>query len=218
MPKTDSDRAKEYTERYSIGVIERNSRLSDYNRFLANQGESASIEDLVSKLLLKKKKIRIFEIGAGTGDALAELKKRFGKKVECIGIDLLLISDKTIDRRMEGDALQADFPAGCDLVFSFRALHEVGSVSEIIPKVCECLSENGLGLLSFRVSDWVNNKKIFRGEMTPKDEEYLTRLATEGQFCEIEKKIFPHMQNPEVLSGVFVKMRKRRTRGLSVRK
>lgn len=46
------------------------------------------IENEVSQLLLKKKKIRILEVGCGYGRILLELKKIFGDKITTEGINL----------------------------------------------------------------------------------------------------------------------------------
>jgi len=45
------------------------------------------LEKIISKLLKTKEKIRIFESGCGYGKVMVELKKKFGNKIEIIGMN-----------------------------------------------------------------------------------------------------------------------------------
>ncbi len=46
------------------------------------------LEKIISALLRKKKKIRVFESGCGYGKVMIELKKKFGDKIDIIGMNL----------------------------------------------------------------------------------------------------------------------------------
>jgi SAM-dependent methyltransferase len=47
------------------------------------------LEVIVSNLLKKKKKIKIFESGCGYGKVMVQLKRKFGDKIDIIGMNLL---------------------------------------------------------------------------------------------------------------------------------
>lgn len=46
------------------------------------------IEKIISDMLKKKRKIRVFESGCGYGRVMVELKKKFGDKIDIIGMNL----------------------------------------------------------------------------------------------------------------------------------
>ena len=45
------------------------------------------LEKIISKLLIKKKKVRIFESGCGYGQVMIELKEKFGDKIDIVGMN-----------------------------------------------------------------------------------------------------------------------------------
>jgi ubiquinone/menaquinone biosynthesis C-methylase UbiE len=47
-----------------------------------------SVEKIIDRMLKKKKKLRIFESGCGYGKVLMELTKKYGEKVEIVGMNL----------------------------------------------------------------------------------------------------------------------------------
>jgi ubiquinone/menaquinone biosynthesis C-methylase UbiE len=57
--------------------------LKEAKEYLGN------IEKIISDRLNKKKTVKILEIGCGYGRVMVELKKKFGEKIEIIGMNLL---------------------------------------------------------------------------------------------------------------------------------
>ena len=47
------------------------------------------LEKIISNFLKKKKKVKIFESGCGYGKVMVELKKKFGDKIEIVGMNYL---------------------------------------------------------------------------------------------------------------------------------
>ena len=47
------------------------------------------LDKVISKILRKKKKAKIFESGCGYGKVMTELKKKFGKKIDIVGMNLM---------------------------------------------------------------------------------------------------------------------------------
>ena len=45
------------------------------------------LEEIILNFLKKKKKVRIFESGCGYGKVMSQLKKKFGDKIEIIGLN-----------------------------------------------------------------------------------------------------------------------------------
>lgn len=208
---SEKPRIQKYLDRYSLGILDRSNSLELYDSFLKNQGENRGLKPIVQGLLRKKPMIRIFEIGCGTGGALLELKRLFRERVIVMGNDLLPCEEPELDESLSGDALEIDFPQECDLVFSFRAMHEIGHTGEIVEKVCECLSSQGLALLSIRIAASENGQKIFLGEMTSEDEQFLTELPNKLQTCRVEKRFFSDPTDSHVLAGVFIRIEKKKT-------
>jgi len=57
------------------GLAEANSKLGD-------------IESIISEMVKEKGKIRIFESGCGYGKVMMELTKKFGNKIDIVGMNL----------------------------------------------------------------------------------------------------------------------------------
>ncbi|MBS3061929.1 MAG: class I SAM-dependent methyltransferase [Candidatus Diapherotrites archaeon] len=196
------------SEKYSLGILDQDNSLSQYNGFLKNMGEPLTIEDFVSERFLEPVPVRVLEIGCGKARALFELKEKFGKKVETIGIDLVVPKKNHSDVFLEGDAWRIPFPRECNVIFSFRALHEVGFSKDMVQKITEALGIGGVGLLSFRIAESIGGKKSFLGEMTEADEVFLVDLPLVVNGCSIVKTIFFDKADPKIVSGIFLKIEK----------
>lgn len=170
--------AQHYREKYEQGVIRRDHTLNLYNQFLENLGEKQSLEELVARILVRKKIVRILDIGCGNGNALAELKQLFGEKVYTLGIDLIPPDTKeNVDEFLEGDVHEVPIPMECDLILSFRALHEMGNLSKLIPKLAKSLTPGGRAYLWIRMREANEGKPVFVGEMNTAEEKALHGLA-----------------------------------------
>jgi trans-aconitate methyltransferase len=171
-----TQRAKKYTEMYNLGVIIRDHALNDYNTFLSHLGETKTLPQLVEEVLARKKQCRVFDIGCGNGQALAELKMQFGKRVHVAGIDLIPCTSK-LDEFMQGDAVEWDWPRHEDLIVSFRAAHEMGNLSKILTKILANLTPGGKAFIWVRIKENVTGKPKYLGEMTVEEEAFLQKLA-----------------------------------------
>ncbi len=170
--------AQKYREKYEQGVIRRDHTLSLYNQFLENLGEKQTLEDLVARILVRKKTVRILDVGCGNGNALAELKQLFGEKVYTLGIDLIPPDTKeNVDEFLEGDIHEVPIPHECDLILSFRALHEMGNLSKLIPKLARSLAHGGRAYLWIRMREANEGTPVFVGEMNKDEENALHALA-----------------------------------------
>ncbi len=177
-----SSPAAKYVERYSQGVILRDNSLREYNHFLRNLGENNSLEKIAAGYIQKNGSCRILDIGCGNGQALHELKQHVGSLVHTIGIDLLpLHGDISLDEFTQGDALDTPFPANCHLVVSFRALHEMGHFSSLLPRIARSLARGGRAYLWIRMRDAFNGIPTWAGEMNRHEEEYLRLLTTQKE-------------------------------------
>ncbi len=143
---------KKYVKKYSLGLVEVENSIESYNSFFRNMGFPERIEELVRKKLEEKVFVRVMDIGCGNGGFLAGLKKLFDEGIHTIGVDLLA-AENPPDEMIVGDAVEVPFPKEVDLVFSFRALHEIGFPEKIVEKVHNCLGRGGKAFLSFRTAD-----------------------------------------------------------------
>ena len=144
---------KKYIEKYSLGVVETENSLEQYNSFFKNMGFKETIDELIEKRLKDEKVfVRIMDIGCGDGGFLADLKKKFDEEIHTIGLDLMA-AEKKPDTMIIGDAAEIDFPKELDFVFSFRSLHEIGEPEKIVEKIYESLAKGGKAFLSFRTLD-----------------------------------------------------------------
>lgn len=201
-----------YQKKYAIGVIDVSNSLEIYNRFLVNAGELKPLEEFITDSLRFKKKIRVLDIGCGNAGALHELKKQFKKKIETIGIDLIPFPKKNADLALIGNALELNWPAGIDLVFSFRALHEFANAHLLVLKTSQVLAPSGTALLLFRLRNVVNQTVEWSGEMTQSDESFLFNLAQTRHYehCTVFSKIaFEKLADgSETPVGILIKLKK----------
>lgn len=209
-----SSPASKYVDRYSQGVILRDNTLREYNTFLHNLGENTSLEKIAANYIQKNGQCRVLDIGCGNGQALHELKQHVGSLVHTIGIDLLPLADATsLDEFTQGDALDTPFPANCHLIVSFRALHEMGHFSTLLPRIARSLSSGGRAYLWIRMRDTLNGRPAWVGEMNGEEEEYLRHLTAQRELsgCKVlvEPVLVPvpisHEKDPrEHVAGGYV--------------
>jgi SAM-dependent methyltransferase len=173
---------QDYLEKYRHGVGTRNHSLREYEFFISNITTNVTLAGLVEKFLEIREKVKILDLGSGEGQALKELKERFGKKIETIGIDLFDAPKENFDTFIQGNALEADWPTECDIVLGFRSLHEMGQIKTIFEKLNQALKAGGISLLSIRVMDSWNNSMQFMGAMEKQDLTFLEDIVTKGAF------------------------------------
>jgi SAM-dependent methyltransferase len=202
--------ADDYRAKYDLGVLDRSNSLSKYDDFLANMGEHLTLAALVAQKIERRRSgpVRVLDIGCGTGGALSELKERFTERVETLGVDLLPCQDTRVDQCIAGDAWTVPFPPDCGVVFSFRALHEIGHSADLVSKVCASLSDNGTALLSFRVATVEDGKRTFLGEMSTADESFLVSLGFSFGNCRFTKTVFFDAVHRDIVTGVFLRIEK----------
>ena len=169
--------AKKYRERYAQGVILRDQTLKQYNTFLQNLGEHTPLEKLAGEYIQTKGACRILDIGCGNGQALHELKQHVSSLVHTAGVDLLPLEDASmLDEFIQGDVHTVPLPRECDIIVSFRALHEMGNFSTLLPRIAHALARGGRAYLWIRFRD-AEGTHSFEGEMS-RSEEYLEKLST----------------------------------------
>lgn len=201
-----------YRQKYGLGLVDIENSLQKYEEFLSNLGEEKSLAEGIQQQLHSKKKLRILDIGCGNAGALKELKKKFGEKIETIGLDLIPFPEKNTDQQIAGNALEKKLPDNCDLIVSFRALHEIGHSDELVPRICEALASKGIALLAFRLHSIVNNSIEWAGDMQETDEHLLLQIAEKKRFvgCMVSGKMaFETLSNGErTPTGIFIKIKK----------
>ena len=186
--------------------------LAVYDSFLQNLGEEKKLEDWILELLKKKKHIRMLDIGCGKAGALFELKKKFGKKIETIGLDLVAFPKKNADQSIAGNALEEPFPKNCGLILSFRVLHEIGHANQMVLKICDALAKNGVALLAFRLRVLLPNELEWAGEMSQTDEQFLVSIAEQKTWngCRVFGRMAweENSTGRKTATGIFLKIRK----------
>jgi ubiquinone/menaquinone biosynthesis C-methylase UbiE len=201
-----------YRQKYSLGLVDISNSLEKYDSFLSNLGEEKTLEEMIGKLLQFKRKMRILDIGCGNAGALKELKKKFGKRIETIGMDLVPFPTLNADHGIIGNALEKKLPNNCDLVFSFRTLHEIGSSEVMVKEICRILAPEGTALLAFRLRTFSNGVLEWIGEMEEADEYFLFRIAEDGKLgnCTVFGRIvFENLSDStKTPTGIFLKIKK----------
>lgn len=161
-------------------LTDRANSLQKYNFFLKNMGAQETLEEMVQQIIDEKKKAKIFDIGCGEAGALKELKQLFGKKVTVCGADA--IKTTGLDEFVFGNAAKKSFPAKCELVISFRALHEIANLKTVFEKISKSLSTGGLVILSIRLQQQVGERIFFHGNLTQADMDFLGEIEKIEEF------------------------------------
>ena len=132
-----------------------------------------ALEEIISNFLKKKKKIRIFESGCGYGKVMAQLKKKFGDKIEITGLNfkpshgdkkkvISFAIEEGIIRKDEvkklrsikmifGDAgKKLPFKTGSiDLVYSQTSAYLYEDKMHFFEEVARILSKEGIARITF---------------------------------------------------------------------
>ena len=148
--------------------------LAKYDFFLKNMGVEQSLLELAKNAVHASGHAKIFDIGCGEAGALKELKKKFGEKITVSGIDALPVSG--LDEFVSGDAAEKDFPKNCDIIVSFRALHEIAHLELVFKKISDSLTTDGQAFLSIRCQQFVGGKIFFHGNLAQKDMDFLEKI------------------------------------------
>ncbi len=199
MPSpSDSARVHKTKEKYSVGLVSRDNDLKNYNYFLSTLGETHTLEEIIDTYAAKQKLVRVLDLGCGNAQALHELKEKMGKKVRTIGMDLLPLETKKLDEFVEGDAIVKELPKDCDVIISFRALHDMGHIAEVLSKVAYALRTKGKAYLWIRLKE-DNDPAKFTGEMSFKDQVFLNDLCGKSLFqtCKVHAKKVPDTNPPQ---------------------
>ena len=191
-------------------ITDRRNSLQKYNFFLKNMSAKTTMQELVTEILKEKKVVKVFDLGCGEGSALKELKKEFGKKIVVFGMDLL--ETNGLDEFVKGDANKVTFPKNCDLVFSFRVLHEIANLEKNFEKLSNCMTKKAKAFLSIRVQQQISNKIVFHENLEKKDLEFLQKIEKTKHFknlevlvIEIEQK---SLSGKKIITGINVFLRK----------
>lgn len=201
-----------YRQKYEMGLVDVANSLEQYNDFLRNLGEEKTLEEMFKQQLRLKKRLRILDIGCGNAGALKDLKKKFGAKIETIGLDLVPFPSANADKSVIGNALEKELPQKCDFVLSFRTLHEIGFSGGLVKEVCRCLSLHGTALLAFRLRSIAGAAMEWVGDIEESDEKFLFGIAEKGRFegCKVFGRVaFENLSNNEKTpTGIFIKIKK----------
>ncbi|MFH0970679.1 MAG: class I SAM-dependent methyltransferase [Candidatus Diapherotrites archaeon] len=174
-----TERAGKYKEKYAQGVIIRDHSLEEYNRFLHTAGENQTIEKIIHRILRRKETCQLLDIGCGNGNALHTLKKLYHSRLITIGMDLIPPQQmEGIDTFIEGDVHAQTIPTECDLILSFRALHEMGKIAHLLSRIGESLSKGGRAYAWIRMRDRIGGKTVFLGEMNETEEKELISFSS----------------------------------------
>lgn len=190
-------------------LTDRHNSLQKYNFFLKNIGVEEKLEEMIAGIVKENGHAKILDIGCGDGGALKELKQVFGEKVIVCGVDAL--EAQGLDWFEKKDAAKAVLPKNCDLVVSFRSLHEIAHLKKVFEKISESLAAGGMAILSIRCEQEVGKKILLHGNLEKKDLDFLKKIKKQEQFNGLKALIIDVFQQTsagEILSGVNVFLHK----------
>ncbi len=183
-----NDIVKKYLEKYSLGVVEIENSIEQYESFFKNMGFDKTIDEMISEKVKDKVFVKIMDLGCGDAGFLIDLKNKFDEAIHTIGVDLLVPTNKP-DEMILGDALEAEFPKDVDFIFSFRALHEIGEPEKMVEKIHDSLAEGGKAFLSFRTMDLYMGKEGI-AEISAKEVKTLSKMVSKGKLNNFSIKGF----------------------------
>lgn len=175
------------------------------------------LEKIISNFLKKKKKVKVFESGCGYGKVMVELKKKFGDKIEIIGMNYLQKhgdKKKVISFALEEDTITKNevkklqsikvifgdagekLPfktSSVDLVYSQTSSYLYKDKIHFFEEVARILSKDGIA----RITSPEYNKKL------PEEFRQLLRIYYEGKQVPFEKfiKKFKNIKKIKLPSG-----------------
>lgn len=180
-----------------LRLFDRSNSIEKYDFFLKNMGAKTTLEKEVENALKRKQAIRVLDIGCGEAGALWGLKKKFGKKVHTIGIDLL--DAENLDEFIKGNAAKVDFPKDIDLAVSFRAMHMLHPLRKVFEGACKSLAPHGNAFFSVRCQQIVGERLLFHGNLDATDLGFLKQVAKEGKLCGAKVKAVEVKEPKEVM-------------------
>lgn len=201
--------AEQTLKKYGLGIVDLSQSLEQYDFFLEKFPKQPKIKSLVSNALNKNGVAKILDLGCGSAQALNELKQLLGKKVFTTGIDLIKPKFST-DLFFEGDAFELQFPSNADLLFSFRAMHEIGELEKVFEKICNCLSFSGKAFLSIRLFNESNCEKKWHGLMGEKEFNFLKKILAAKKFgkCLVEGNFLKLNSGNSIEAGFNIVLKK----------
>ena len=166
---------------YGLGVKDSENTIAAYDHYFNVMEPGLSLARLIQDVWERKPVVRIMDLGCGDAGMLRELLRKHVGKIDPHGVDQVApkVGKKGLQFH-EGDALTVQFPSDCDLIVSFRAMHEIGALHELIPKVAQALAIGGKAFLSIRIAEWEGEKLAFQGSITKQDLEWLRDVADVG--------------------------------------
>ncbi len=165
---------------YGLGLKERENDCATYDHYLGVMQPGLSLRGTVDAVLEAQPRARLLDIGCGDAGALREVVAAYGDRVDAHGCDLVVSPDTAPVHVQGGDAARLAFPADCDLVVSFRALHEIGQLETLVPKVARALARGGVAYLSVRIAEFAEGRVEPQGSITPRDVQWIRTTAAMG--------------------------------------
>lgn len=193
---------------YSTGGRDVENSIDSYDRYLRSMGPGLSLDGLITGVLKHHTPCRLLDLGCGNAGMLAGLVKKYGSRIEAHGLDL--VPPAVVPRGVRfrgGDAAAAALPEDCDIILSFRALHEIGRVDDVLFRIAPALGPGGRAFLSFRIAELNAQGQIeFQGCMTAAA---LERLRVHGKAGMMNGVRLSHTEVTGVMPGasapVFVR-------------
>jgi SAM-dependent methyltransferase len=189
---------------------DRSAGIGQYELFFKNMELGFSLKELIEKKIKEKGKITILDLGCGHGNALKDLKLVYKDTIRTIGLDNFQSKEAAAhcDEFLFGSMLKtngkgvkvAEFPPSCDVILSFRVLHEVGGSEELLQKIGNSLAKGGEAFLSIRCQSWEGDKTHNLGGMETDDILFLLDILEKGSFQGVQVK-GSHV--PVILEGVL---------------
>ena len=182
-------------------LLDREAGLTGYELYFRSMELGFGLREAIEKKLRTCHKIRLFDIGCGKATALRELKEIFGEKIFTIGLDAIKEKEHGIDEFIAANALQTEFPKNCDVVVSFRAMHEMGNCKKTMEKIEKSLKKGGEAFLSIRCQEFKENRIQNLGKITKTDIDFLLETLRKKRFNSLKAE-GNHV--PMLLQGIVV--------------
>lgn len=174
---------------YGLGIKERENDCAAYDLYLDLMQPGTTLRGLLDETLAAQPLARLLDIGCGDAGMLRELCTVYGERLEAHGADLVPPADAAPVHAIGGDVLRAALPANCDLIVSFRALHEIGALDTMIPKLARLLAKGGRAFLSIRIAEFVDGRVEPQGSIVPRDVQWLKTTATAGMVAGVRLRV-----------------------------
>ncbi len=158
---------------YASGLKERENDVALYDSYLENMHAGTTLHALVDAVLTRQPVAHVLDIGCGDGGMLRALVLHYGARVRATGLDLVAPQNAAPPVTfLTGDAVRERLPDDCDVVVSFRAMHEIGALDAMLPAVARTLAPHGRAYLSIRIAEFRDGRIEPQGAITPRDVQY----------------------------------------------